>query len=165
MKASGIFSFPSFFTLLWYVLDTLLHRFGLHSLASGYSCSIALSFDHKSYPQTTNQMMWLRLLSGRRRFWMLSRQDAHTSARAMERLYSKKKKKLIHTDLNNAITAGIPSVCGMDKHQRNLTKMWSLERRDAAKITNPEKAKLYLAVSLSMVCCRMSDNAPGKSAY
>lgn len=82
--------------------------------------------------------MWLRLLSGRRRFWMLSRQDAHTSARAMERLY---KKKLIRTDLNNAITVGAPSVYGMDKHQRNLTKMWSLERREAAKITNPEKAK------------------------
>lgn len=66
-------------------------------------------------------MMWLRLLSGRRRFWMLSRQDAHTSARAMKRLY--KKKKLIHTDLNNAITVGAPSVYGMDKHQGNLTKM------------------------------------------
>lgn len=75
------------------------------------------------------------------------------------------KKKLIHTDLNNAITVGAPSVYGMDKHQRNLTKMWSLERREAAKITNPEKAKLYLAVLLSMVCCRMSDNARGKSAY
>lgn len=108
--------------------------------------------------------MWLRLLSGRRRFWMLSRQDARTSARAMERLY-KKKKKLIHTDLNNAIAVGAPSVYGMDKHQHNLTKMRSFERREAAKITNPEKAKRYLAVSLSMVRCRMSDNAPGKSAY
>lgn len=157
MKASGIFFPPSFFTLLWYVLDTLLRRFGLHSLACGYSCSIALSFDHKSYPQTTNQMMWLRL-----RFWMLSRQDAHTHWRGRWKDY---KKKLIHTDLNNAITVAPPSVYGMDKHQCNLTKMWSLERHEAAKITNPEKAKLYLAVLLSMVCCRISDNAPGKSAY
>lgn len=75
-----------------------------------------------------------------------------------------KKKKLIHTDLNNAIAVGAPSVYGMDKHQRNLTKMRSLEWREAAKITNPEKAKRYLAVLLSMVRCRMSDNAPGKSA-
>lgn len=43
----------------------------------------------------------------------------HTHQRERWRDY---KKKLIHTDLNNAITVGAPSVYGMDKHQRNLTK-------------------------------------------